>query len=282
MEEPLVTIAIPFYNSEKYLTFAIQSVVNQQYRNWELLLIDDGGNDGSLQIANNYAAKDQRIKVICDGQNKHLAARLNESVRLAKGKFYARMDDDDIMTIDRIEKQVNYLMQHSEVDVVGASVMNINGRNNIVGSHDMSEIRNGFIHPTVMARTQWFIDNPYDETLPRVQDMDLWLRTAVKNVFFNIPAPLLFYRNTGTPIISRYIKSMRSLRLVAGRYRIYDKSVLWSAKLIAKSYLQEIFYYFFDKIGKTDVLVRHRKSKELPEIMRLNQEDVKESIKGLN
>lgn len=282
MEEPLVTIAIPFYNSDKFLAFAIQSVINQEYQNWELLLIDDGGSDGSLAIAKEFAATNQRIKVVYDGQNKHLAARLNESVRLAKGQYYARMDDDDIMTTDRIEKQVNYLMQHPDVDVVGASVMNINDKNFIVGSQDMSEICNVFIHPTVMARTQWFRENLYDETLPRVQDMDLWLRTVDNSKFKNIPEPLLFYRNTGTPIISRYIRSMQSLRMIARRYRIYNKNVLWCAKLITKTYIQELIYCLFDKMGKTDVLVRHRKNKELPESLRLSQRDIKESIKGLN
>ena len=92
-----VTIAIPFYNSECFLADAIQSVVNQTYINWELLLMDDNGTDGSRKIAEKFAAKDKRIRLVSDNENHGLPSRLNESVELAKGEIYVRMDDDDIM-----------------------------------------------------------------------------------------------------------------------------------------------------------------------------------------
>ena len=72
----LVTIAIPFFNSEKYLSFAIQSVINQSYSEWEIILIDDGSTDNSLEIAKSFESKDARIKVFSDGKNKGLLARL--------------------------------------------------------------------------------------------------------------------------------------------------------------------------------------------------------------
>lgn len=278
MADPLVTVAIPFYNSEKYLPYAIQSVINQTYQNWELLLIDDGGNDYSLKIACDFASRDERIRVISDGQNKKLTVRLNESIQMAKGVFYARMDDDDIMTVDRLERQIYYLKKHPDVDVIGSSAMHINYLNEIVGSHDMEGVTTGFIHPTVMARTQWFRNNLYSEELPRLQDMDLWLRTYRQFHFHNIPEPLLFYRNMGTPIVSRYHKSMQSLRLIANRYQIYNKSWLWSVRLKAKSYLQQNLYFLFALFHKTDLLVRFRNTKSVNESMILGNEDVKKSI----
>ena len=93
----LVTIAIPVYNGESYLRDAIQSVVNQTFQDWELYLINDGSTDNSLAIMQEYALNDIRIKVIDDGQNKGLVTRLNQSIETAIGKYYARMDADDIM-----------------------------------------------------------------------------------------------------------------------------------------------------------------------------------------
>ena len=281
MTSPLITIAIPFYNSEKFLPFAIQSVINQTYQNWELLLISDGGNDNSLQIAHQYAMTDKRIKVISDGKNKKLAARLNESVRLAKGKFYARMDDDDIMTIDRVKKQVDYLIEHPEVDAIGSSVMHINGMNEIVGSQDMSGVNDRFIHPTVMADIQWMLNNPYSEELPRAQDMDLWLRASRSSHFYNMPEPLLFDRNTGVPIVSLYVKSMQSLRLIANRYRMYDKTYFWGVRMKIKSYCQQYAYVLLDIFNLTDWLVKKRRIRPVSNSLILEKIDLSIAIKGI-
>ena len=104
-----VTIAIPVYNGESYLRDAIQSVVNQTFQDWELYLVNDGSTDGSLAIMQEYALRDIRIKVIDDGQNKGLVTRLNQSIEIAVGKYYARMDADDINDFNRFEKEVEYL-----------------------------------------------------------------------------------------------------------------------------------------------------------------------------
>lgn len=198
-----VTIAIPFYNSELFLADAIQSVVNQTHKNWELLLINDGCTDSSPEIAQQYSKTDERIKYISDGKNRGLVYRLNESVQVAKGFYYARMDADDIMAIDRIETQVMYLEQHPDVDIVGSSAMIIDDKNNIIRSSDMSDISTGFIHPTVCGRTDWFRKNKYNEKCHRCQDCELWLRTARSSKFYNISRPLLFYREFGIPSLKK-------------------------------------------------------------------------------
>ena len=92
MARPLVTIAIPIYNAEKFLQYAVQSVLNQTYTNWELLLMEDGSTDSTLPICCEYVKRDKRISLIRDGINRGLIYRLNESIQLAKGKYYARMD----------------------------------------------------------------------------------------------------------------------------------------------------------------------------------------------
>lgn len=133
--KPLVTIAIPFYNCDQFLDMAICSVINQSYSNWELLLINDGSTDKSLEIALKY--KDPRIKLISDGSNKGLIYRLNQSIVLAHGYFYARMDADDIMHPKRIECQVEYMINNPQIDVLGTSYYSINSDNNIMYQIDI-------------------------------------------------------------------------------------------------------------------------------------------------
>ena len=104
----LVYVGIPFYNAEKYLDYAIRSVLNQTYTNWKMTLIDDGSTDSSLALARKYTS-DTRVKVISDGRNKGLVYRLNELVKLSDCKYFVRMDADDIMHPQRLEKQLRYL-----------------------------------------------------------------------------------------------------------------------------------------------------------------------------
>lgn len=108
---------------------AICSVLNQSYIDWELLLLDDGSTDESLNIAKSFT--DGRIKIISDGMNRGLIYRLNESINMARGKFYARMDADDIMHPDRIKKQVECLSRNVRVDVVGTAWYSIDCNNRV-------------------------------------------------------------------------------------------------------------------------------------------------------
>src|SRR5699024_7083751 len=105
----MITIGIPFFTDESYLDMAIRSIINQTYQDWVLLLVDDGSSDGSLGIAKKYEEKDSRISVISDGENKKLPYRLNQIAQLTKTPYLARMDADDIMHPERIEKQLGIL-----------------------------------------------------------------------------------------------------------------------------------------------------------------------------
>ena len=165
-KKPLVTICIPFYNCEKYLDFAIRSTLNQTYKNWELILLNDGSTDNSLYIAKKYLT-DIRVKLHSDGINRGLVYRLNESIDLANGQFYARMDADDIMHPKRIEIEVEYLIKYN-VDIIGSSIYIIDNNNNIIGKRECNYnkltkdlILNGkrFAHPTIMGKTRWFKEN---------------------------------------------------------------------------------------------------------------------------
>lgn len=273
-----VTITIPFYNDGKYFAQAIRSVLNQTYQNFELILIDDGSTDNSLKIAQEFASKDNRIIVVSDGENYGLAVRLNQSIRMAKCDYYARMDADDIMCVDRIKTQVEYLDSHQEVDVVGSSAMLINDKNEIVGSRDLYENTKGFMHPTIMGRTRWFLANPYAEWCRRCQDSELWLRTGSHSVFRNLRQPLLFYREAGTVSFKKYMKSRHASMAIARKYKDYNLNFFWYIKRMLRNYIQIITYYIFDKLGMIDFIVMRRKATPLADNYCLQKEDLQKSI----
>ena len=274
----LVSIVIPVYNGEVYLRDAIQSVVNQTFQNWKLYLINDGSTDGSLVIMEEYALRDARIKVIDDGQNKGLVTRLNQSVEIAVGKYYARMDADDIMYITRIEEQVTFLESHPDVDVLGTSIMIIDNNNDIVGSDMYTGEVNSFIHPTVMGKLEWFRSNPYCEWALRAEDMELWSRTASKSKFWALNKPLLFYRELGVPIVKKYIQTQKTLLRICFRYKRYEKSCFWFMKNSVYAIIKIIAYMVFDLFGRTDILISKRRRIPLTEATCLSKEDLIKSI----
>ncbi|URZ06307.1 glycosyltransferase [Clostridium felsineum] len=192
---PKVSILMPTYNSEDYLEESIESILNQTYRDFEFIIINDGSNDNSLDIINNYADKDDRI-VVVSRKNKGLVYSLNEGIALSKGEYIARMDSDDISIYNRIEKQVDILDNNKNVDILGTTVQVIGNiteqQKNIYNNafsinFDASNIRDVFLtscaipHPSVMLRKEVIIKiGGYSEKYATAEDYDLWLRALRK------------------------------------------------------------------------------------------------------
>lgn len=278
MTFPLVTIAIPIYNAERFLIDAVQSCINQTYKNWELLLMCDGSTDNSSAIANAMAAKDNRIRVVDDGENKGLIYRLNQSINLAKGEFYARMDADDIMYITRIAEQVEFLESHPDNDLVGSSIMTIDDQNNIVGSGYYNGVVYSFVHPSVMGRIKWFKNNLYAQWPTRAEDKELWLRTSSTSNFYAIGRPLLFYREFGVPTFQKYYTTQKMLLRIYANYKRYDKSLHWCIKnyifTISKIILSALLALF----GMAELVVKMRTRHPVPFEMLLTSDDLIRSI----
>jgi glycosyltransferase involved in cell wall biosynthesis len=267
--DPLVTIAIPFYNSEKFLHWSIQSVLNQTYSNWELLLLDDGSTDNSLAIAQKFIS-DSRIRIISDNMNKGIASRLNQSIDIAKGSLFARMDSDDIMFPNRIEEQVSFMNQNPSIDVVGSSAIIIDNKNRITGYREVkfhnsfqSVLRRGpFIHPTVFGRIEWFRKYYYADELSGVEDYELWLRSFNYSNFFNIKMPLLFYRDPLSFKLKTYLFRKKQARKIYIDYikRMPDYKFLF-IKLLILSFLKSIASSIFDKLKIEKFFVMRRNKK---------------------
>lgn len=258
--KPLVTIAIPFYNAQKYLGDSIESVLSQTYDNWKLLLIDDGSTDNSLAIAKSFASKDDRVRVYSDGNNKNLGFRLNQIPMLTETPFLARMDADDIMLPMRIEKQITTLLNNPKIDVLGTNAYSIDENANVIGirmeyknSADILPSKS-FIHPTIMAKTSWFRANPYDTKAVRVEDAELWARTVHSNNFMSLNEPLLFYREYNGDYYKKYWRSLSGILYV---WKKNGYTVRGLVQLIT-TVLKIGVYFIFERIVKSTFLITRR------------------------
>lgn len=199
---PLVSIGMPVRNGESTVAIAVRSVLFQTYTNWELLLIDDGSTDQTSEIVREFC--DERIRVVSHKQSLGLAARLNEAVAMAKGRYFARMDGDDVCFPTRLAEQVAYLEARPEVDLLGCGAVVFDDEGQLQGSLPQRLIHQdicatpwaGFYlpHPTWMGRVEWFRANPYDNRAVRAQDQDLLLRTYRHSHFAALPDMRLGYR----------------------------------------------------------------------------------------
>jgi glycosyltransferase involved in cell wall biosynthesis len=257
--EFIVTIAIPFYNAEKYLDLAIQSVFDQTFQNWKLVLINDGSTDRSLEIALKFQ-NDKRVLVISDGKNKNLVYRLNQISNLADTKYLARMDADDIMHPEKIAKQIAVLETNPEIDVLGTNSFTIDENSLVQGirlnyNKEIPLLKvNGFIHPTIIAKTDWFINNPYDFKAERIEDTELWIRTSSKYNFQILTEPLLFYREISENYYKKYLKGFISTLYMINKH----KYKMVCIKFGLKYFITAFIYYLFSFFNKENYLVHKR------------------------
>ena len=253
-----VTIGLPIYNAEKFLKFAIDSILCQTYTNIELLVVNDGSTDNSMAIVQSY--QDDRIRIINDGFNKGLPFRLNQIALEASGFYLARMDSDDIMLPNRIANQVKTLENNLDIDVLGTNAYTIDENNLVQGIRydnknktDLIKV-SGFIHPSIIAKKEWFLSNPYDEKALRIEDKDLWFRTSKKYNFKMTTEPLLFYREFGANYYKKYLKEFNAIFYVIKKNNFQISQILFFCKYIFTG----IVFYVFNLFGKESVLLQKR------------------------
>ncbi|WP_407484926.1 glycosyltransferase family 2 protein [Acinetobacter baumannii] len=263
----MISVGIPFYNAEKFLANAIQSVINQSFKDWELILVDDGSTDKSLDIAKEFEKNDNRIKVISDGLNLKLPARLNQIVSISKYEFIARMDADDIMHPDRLISQYSYL-KNNNYDLVSSSLYSIDVDNNITGKRIIDSLvttrsllagNNQIAHPTIFAKKSWFIKNKYDENSERAEDYELWLRTSLNNdlKIHILPEPLLYYREVGNLTKEKLLLSYKTTSYI---YKKFKKNINFTNYYKAKfiNFFKTIIVNILFSFGRENYLANKR------------------------
>lgn len=205
VKKPLISILMPAYNSERFISEAIDSMLNQTFKDFEFLIIDDASTDKTRNIIRNYQKRDKRIRVITNKKNLKIAATLNIGINKAKSEIIARMDPDDISHPDRLFIQYQFLKSHPKVAIVGANIQIIGNGNKLLckreyptASVKLKRIMfrySPFAHPAIMFRKKVFEEfGGYDETMAVCEDIDLWFKIGGKYEFANIPKTLLTYR----------------------------------------------------------------------------------------
>jgi len=181
---PKVSVIMSVYNGEKYLKEAIESILNQTFRDFEFIIVDDGSTDKTPEILNEYAKKDKRIKIITNPKNIGLTKSLNKALKIAKGEYIARMDADDISLPERLKKQVNFLTNYPNFGLVGCNVIVIDEKGNFVKNVTLPESlnsalrkRNRLVHGSVMFRKSLVKKiGGYNEKIFYAQDYEMFLR----------------------------------------------------------------------------------------------------------
>jgi len=196
------------HNGEKTIREAIRSILWQTCTDWELVLVNDASTDSTARILRQF--HDPRIRVLDEPQRKGLAVRLNHCVTLARGRYVARMDADDIAYPERFERQVQFLKAHPDIDLLGHGAVLFTGEGQVLGVYPSActheEICRrpwwGFplAHPTWMGKQSWFAQYRYDDGLTKGQDQDLLLRSYRTSRFAALPDLLLGYRMGGISV----------------------------------------------------------------------------------
>ena len=201
-----VSVILPVFNAERYLHGAIQSILNQTYRDFTLCVIDDGSTDNSAEIVSGYAARDARI-LFRSRENKGLVSTLNELAAMTASEYLIRMDADDVCESQRFEHLIRFMQSNTDCVACGSEVLLIDpyGRpirkmghlqfHDKIDAAHLGGAGGAIIHPASIIRTNTFNRiGGYCEEYTHAEDIDLFLRLAEEGKLANLPVTLLQYR----------------------------------------------------------------------------------------
>lgn len=237
-KQPLVSVLMPNYNGENFMSEAIESILNQTYLNFEFIILDDCSTDNSWKIISKYVKKDKRIKAFQNEKNLKIVKTRNKLFELSskESKYFAIFDSDDISLPNRLEREVNFLEKNLEYGVVGSSLLIIDENSKVIGkrkykktlSKSESIIKSPFAQPSVLIRksTLQKIGEMYstDGKFDRARDFDLWVKLGRISKLGNIQKPLLKYRVSSTQGKSTHLKETIQSTLQVQKKWILKKS----------------------------------------------------------
>lgn len=221
MQSSLVTVFIPVYNAEKYIKESLESIINQTYKNLEILIIDDGSTDDSLKIISSY--NDSRIRILKNVENKGLPYTRNKGLREAKGKYMAIMDADDISELNRIEEQVKLMELDSDTIVVTSYCKVFGGKIPRISKppKNNEEIKISLLFSCRICNPATMINLDkirkeniiYNDKCKVAQDYEFWTQISQFGKFDVVNKVLLNYRY-GHDNISKKSKGSKEKRII--------------------------------------------------------------------
>lgn len=247
-EEYKVSIVLPVYNGEKYLSRAIESILQQTYKNFELIIIDDCSTDKSNQIAKSYAKSDARIRVYKNRENRKLPRSLNAGFRVATGELFTWTSDDNILRPETIEAMVHIFEEKPDVDFVYADIVPIDGYGNVKSRAYLNgEIEDIYVFNPIMACFLYKREvherlKGYNPKLYLCEDYDFWVRTYESGFgMYHLKKKLYYYRvhNDSLTTQKRKEHAIVSLRLL-GKNFFKEKKVNNKLRIISemKNYIK--------------------------------------------
>lgn len=264
MKEPLISVLMGIYNCADTLEEAVQCIIKQTYTNWELILCDDCSTDRTLQIAETLAKRDKRIIVLKNKKNLTLAPTLNRCLQIARGKYVARMDGDDLCATERFEKELKFLEEHPEYALVSCQ-MNLFDDDGVYRTivHPSNPDKEGwvrksqFCHAGCMIRTEVLRElNGYSEssTKKRVEDYDLWVRMYAKGyIGYNLQEALYDMRDDRNALHRRtYQNRINEARVkynACKELKLKKRYYIWIISPILKWLTPSFFYKMMHKKG---------------------------------
>jgi len=261
INQPKISVVMAVWNGERFLNDAIDSILNQTFSDFEFIIVNDGSTDKTEKIILSYT--DSRIVYLKNDFNIGLAASLNKSIKVAKGEYIARMDDDDLCNIDRFKIQLDFMENNKDIGVVGTLANYITEENEYLLTTQLPEFHNEikkkipmfwFHHGSVMMRKELLLRcGCYDEWCKRIEDLLLWNKLAFLTHFHVIQAPLYTWRltikgATNVPLsiqvkeLLRKIHKTESLQDVIAEIKAYDIEAESDQKTNQNSRLREYQY----------------------------------------
>lgn len=236
----IVSVIIPTYNRAHLIERAIQSVLNQSYQNFEIIVVDDGSTDNTKEVVKKLQKKDRRIKYIQHNNKRGGSAARNTGIREAKGKYIAFQDSDDEWLPGKLEKQIEvFKRQPAEVGIVYSDMWRICGGEKIYWNSPVIKPKDGAIYSqaldrfletgkgigiqsAIVKRECFNTAGIFDESFRRFIDLDLFIRLSKYYYFYHINEPLVNYYSTGKGISTN------------------DKALIEAYELILKKYSSDI------------------------------------------
>jgi glycosyltransferase involved in cell wall biosynthesis len=296
MEEksPKVSILMGVHNGEKYLSYAIESIIKQTFTDFELVVVDDASTDKTAKILDFYKNKDSRLKIIKNEKNLGLTKSLNIGLYCCKGKYVVRHDDDDVSMEGRIEEQANFLDENPKIVIAGSHFRCIDGDGRFISKVEMKPLKmeaiklflaidNPFVHGGVIFRRSIVMSlGGYNDEYRTNQDIELWSRLLQNHEGANIDKCLVSLRIHGDSISSGNYKNITGIdrkKLKDNLIKLAEKNmadVLPNEKNISGKWIIKYYdlYNGFKKFNLHEIIIlNYGFSKILEYINKINYKD---------
>lgn len=269
MHTPKVSIVLPCYNGAALLGQAIESCINQTFKDWELIIVNDCSTDNTLEVANAYAEKDERIRVYTNEKNSKLPATLNNGFRRATGEYWTWTSDDNLLHPEMLETFVAYLDEHEDVGCAVSDSYVIDENNKIIGEKIVPDdlnskmMLNNYVGASFMYRKECALAaGEYREDLFLVEDYEFFIRMSFHCKMGRIPKFLYYYMDNPNSLTATRQKEIRE-RLVRMRIMYLDKAE--DAFRNNPKLLTLVYYRIIDNLfGKEKLKYYTKFAKKLP------------------